>query len=93
MIDEILAAGPEKSGEEYDQLLERMNSGFDSPAYAAELVCWLASSDADWVSGKVISAQWDPWKDWRLKSASNVDKDLYVLRRVDGRNYVKVEAE
>ena len=89
MVDEILEAGPENVGKEYDQVKAKLSDGFDSPDLAAELVCYLASDESNWITGKVISAVWDPWKDWRDKGQSAVDNDMYVLRRIDGRNYVR----
>ena len=88
MVDEILEAGPDKVGKEYDQVKAKLSDGFDSPDLAAELVCYLASDESNWITGKVISAVWDPWRDWRDKGQSDIDKDMYVLRRIDGRNYI-----
>ena len=89
MIDEILEAGREKAGYEYDQLRAKFLKGFDSPDLVAELVCFLASHDSDWITGKTISAVWDPWKEWQEKGQTELDKDLYVLRRIDYRNFIK----
>lgn len=90
MIDEILSAGREKVGNEYDQVKTKLNEGFDSPDLAVELVCFLASNASDCITGKVISAVWDPWKEWRNKSQTEIGRDMYVLRRIDGRNFIKV---
>ncbi len=90
MIDEIIEAGAEKVGDEYDKIKEKLNGSFDSPDLAAELICYLASDDADWITGKVISAVWDPWRDWKDIGPVEIDKDLYVLRRIDGKNFIKI---
>ncbi len=91
MVDEILEAGPDKVGKEYDQVKAKLSDGFDSPDLAAELVCYLASDESNWITGKVISAVWDPWRDWIDKKQMNIDRDTYVLRRIDCRNYIKTE--
>jgi len=90
MIDEILIAGPEKSGKDYNQVKSKMNGGFDSPELVSELVLFLASDKSNWITGRVISAIWDPWKEWKEKGQIELDKDIYVLRRIDGRNFVKL---
>lgn len=90
MIDEIVKAGPEKAGSEYEQAMKKMVEGFDSPESAADLACFLASDQSDWITGKVISAIWDPWKEWREKGPVDFDKDSFVLRRIDQRNFIKV---
>jgi NAD(P)-dependent dehydrogenase (short-subunit alcohol dehydrogenase family) len=90
MIDEILKTGPKKVGKEYDQLKSKLKEEFDSPELVAQLVCYLASEESIWITGKVISAVWDPWKEWKDKGQTQIDNDLYTLRRIDGRNFIKV---
>jgi len=91
MIDEIIKAGPDRGGPDYQQMKSMKEADFDSPELAAELVCFLASDKSNWLTGKVISAIWDPWRNWREKGQAELDKDLYVLRRVDGKNFMKKE--
>jgi NAD(P)-dependent dehydrogenase (short-subunit alcohol dehydrogenase family) len=90
MLKGILKAGPEKSGRDFEQVQKRAKEGFDSPEVVADLVCFLASGSSDWLSGKIISAVWDPWKEWRDKGKPKDMSDLYVLRRIDDRNFIKV---
>lgn len=89
MIEETLKAGSQKAGPEYDQIKARTLSGFDDPETVSELVCYLASASSDWLTGKNISAIWDPWKKWISETPKGLDKDLYVLRRIDERNFRK----
>jgi NAD(P)-dependent dehydrogenase (short-subunit alcohol dehydrogenase family) len=88
MIEEILAAPPEHVGSEYETVRAKERTGFDSARVAAELVSFLASPAADGLSGRNISAVWDPWRDWAAGQAAP-DEELYVLRRIDGRNFRK----
>ena len=51
------------------------------PQLAAALCVFLASAASDGITGKLISAQWDPWKDpekFRALAAG----DIYTLRRI-----------
>lgn len=91
MIDQIIQAGPKIAGKEYDQIQKKMKVGFDSPETAAELVCYLASDESCWISGKIISAVWDPWKDWKDKGKTNISRDSYTLRRVDEKHFGEIK--
>ena len=89
LVKDILEAGPKRAGEDFHKLKVKSAEGFDSPELVAQLVCYLSSDESDWISGKVISAVWDPWQDWIRARPPRIDKDLYVLRRIDGRNFLK----
>lgn len=89
MLKGILEAGPEKSGRDFEQVLQRVEKGFDSIENAADLVCWLASENSNWFSGRLISAVWDPWREWKAAGTGALDRDMYTLRRIDGRNFIK----
>ena len=51
-----------------------------APALAANLCAYLASSESDGVTGRLISAQWDPWK--TLHTHRDEFGDIYTLRRI-----------
>ena len=89
MITEILDAGKDKAGGDFDQVQSRMKKGFDSPEAVADLVCFFASGSSDWLTGKVVSAVWDPWREWMAAGTGALDGDMYTLRRIDGRNFIK----
>jgi NAD(P)-dependent dehydrogenase (short-subunit alcohol dehydrogenase family) len=79
-----LAAGPERAGREYFERTRRdLDAGGVAPERAAALVALLLSPAAEGVTGRLISAQWDPWEDaaWRARLAA--EPDLATLRRID----------
>jgi len=80
MLDEILKAGPDGAPLEFVAAQERKERGGADPEKAAELVAFLASPASDGITGKLISAVWDDWKN--LRAAEIKDTDLYTLRRV-----------
>jgi len=90
MIAEILDAGKDKAGGDFDQVQSRMKKGFDSPEAVADLVCFLASTGSDWLTGRVISAVWDPWREWKAAGIGALDRDMYTLRRIDGKNFSRI---
>ena len=82
MLDEVLVAGPERVGQAYyDQALEQQRSGGASPERAARLAVWLGSSASDHVTGKLLSAVWDPW-DELPEHRDDLASDIYTLRRI-----------
>jgi len=85
MHEETLAAGPERVGEAYFQRTRQaITEGVgDSPELAAELVGFLVSDESRGITGKLISARWDPWRDTAFQDRLRTEKDLATLRRID----------
>jgi NAD(P)-dependent dehydrogenase (short-subunit alcohol dehydrogenase family) len=83
LLDEILSAGPDKVGKGfYQQSLKQKASGGTSPEVGANLCVFLSSSESDGVTGKLISAVWDPWKDLPNYLSDLKNTDIYTLRRI-----------
>ncbi len=89
MLDEVLEAG-ELAGEELDAARKRADEGGTSPEKAAALTVFLASSASDGITGKLLSAVWDPWDDESFADKLRSDGDLATLRRIDDRYYSKI---
>ena len=81
--DATLAAGAEAAGAEFYERTKREVAGGGFPASeAAELVSFLLDSPP--FSGKLISAQWDPWRDPAFHRRLAEEGDLATVRRIDG---------
>jgi 3-oxoacyl-[acyl-carrier protein] reductase len=80
MLREVLAAGPGRVGPEYERALRRDKDGGDPPEQAAALVAFLLSDLSAPITGRLLSAVWDPWRTLHLDDLR--DTDLYTLRRV-----------
>jgi len=79
---QVLAAGPEKAGADFFAKNQKWSDeGAVDPKLGAGLCVWLASSESDGITGKLISAQWDPWKD-PAKFRALATGDVYTLRRI-----------
>jgi len=83
LVDEILAAGPEKVGQAFfDKNKQWKEKGAAPLSLGAELAVHLASAQADGITGKLISAQWDPWAKLHEHRNELAKSDIYCLRRI-----------
>jgi NAD(P)-dependent dehydrogenase (short-subunit alcohol dehydrogenase family) len=84
MQDAVLAAGPERAGAAYHAKASRqVAEGGTPPEAAAALTAFLLSDDASGITGKLISAQWDNWRDPDVRGRLTDPGDFATLRRVD----------
>ncbi len=82
MLDEVLQAGPERVGEaHYQRAVAQQQSGGVPLARGADLAVFLGSAASDGITGKLLSAVWDPWAQLPAHRAE-LDSDVYTLRRI-----------
>ncbi len=87
-----LAAGPGLAGEDYfASTRAQLESGGVPASEAAELVCLLLDRTAVWFTGRLISAQWDPWREEAFRRRLASEPDLATLRRIDDMLFVTKE--
>jgi NAD(P)-dependent dehydrogenase (short-subunit alcohol dehydrogenase family) len=83
LLKEVLEAGPEKVGRRfYEQSVKQQEEGGTPPERGASLCVFLASSASDSITGKLISAVWDPWESLHGKEKDLNSTDIYTLRRI-----------
>lgn len=83
LLDEVLEAGPEKVGRTfYEKSLKQKNEGGAPLERGAELSVFLASASSDGITGKLISAVWDPWEKFPGHLDEMKKTDIYTLRRI-----------
>jgi NAD(P)-dependent dehydrogenase (short-subunit alcohol dehydrogenase family) len=83
LLDEVLAAGPEKVGRSfYERALKQKAAGGAPLERGAELAVFLASAASDGLTGKLISAVWDPWETFTEHMNDLKNTDIYTLRRI-----------
>lgn len=82
MLAEVIAAG-ERAGPEYPQAVQRAQTGGTPVALICDLVRFLASPASGGLTGKLISAPHDPWRQWEGKAEELMASPLYTLRRLD----------
>jgi 3-oxoacyl-[acyl-carrier protein] reductase len=83
LMDDLIAAGPEKVGAAFFERMTRTrNSGGTPLEKGAELSVFLASAASDGITGRLLSAVWDDWADLPGKRAELAESDIYTLRRI-----------
>jgi 3-oxoacyl-[acyl-carrier protein] reductase len=82
MLRDVLLAGRERAGPEYERALEREKKGGDPPEEAARLVAFLLSDESRAITGRLISAVWDPWRSLMEHEDELRESDLFTLRRI-----------
>ena len=83
LLDEILEAGPAVVGEGfYKSAIKQRDSGGTSPELGGKLCAYLASTAGDGITGRLISAQWDPWERMESFKEEMRATDVYTLRRI-----------
>ncbi len=82
LLDEVIEAGPERVGESfYAKAAKQRQSGGTSIECGAALAVFLASAASDGISGKLLSAVWDPWETLATHK-EDLRSDIYTLRRI-----------
>lgn len=83
LLDEILMAGPDKVGQNfYERSLEQKNQGGIPLVKGAQLAVFLGSMASDGITGKLLSAVWDPWDTLPAHLEDLQQTDVYTLRRI-----------
>jgi NAD(P)-dependent dehydrogenase (short-subunit alcohol dehydrogenase family) len=83
LVDEVLAAGPGKVGPAFFEKNQSWKKNGAVPLeLGARLAVYLASAESDGITGKLISAQWDPWPDLQKHRDELAKSDIYCLRRI-----------
>ena len=83
LLEEVIEAGPEKVGSAfYDRALKQKQAGGAPLEKGAGLCVYLLSSQSDGISGRLISAIWDPWETLTERKQQLQETDVYTLRRI-----------
>ena len=83
MLDEVIEAGPGLVGQQfYDEMLKVREQGGTPLEVGADLCVFLASDESDGITGKLISAVWDPWSEFPDRIDDLKGTDIFTLRRI-----------
>lgn len=83
MIEQVINAGPEIVGDEFFKKNQNWKqNGATSMELGTNLAVYLSSDDSNGVTGKLISAQWDDWKNFGNHLDDLQNSDIYTIRRI-----------
>jgi NAD(P)-dependent dehydrogenase (short-subunit alcohol dehydrogenase family) len=83
MLDQVLAAGPEAVGRDFHERMVKTKAKGGTPLQTgASLAVFLGSAESDGITGRLISAVWDPWPALASHRAELEGSDIYTLRRI-----------
>jgi 3-oxoacyl-[acyl-carrier protein] reductase len=84
LIDTVIEAGPEAAGAAFHAGSVAQRAGGDSLNKVGDAMLFLASERSGGLTGKVLSARWDPLDRIGEEAARLNATSLYTLRRIDG---------
>ncbi len=82
MTEAVIAAGPVRSGEKEYANACRVSKQGAGTERAAALCAFLASDESKGITGKLVSALWDPWETLADHVEQLAGSDIYTLRRI-----------
>lgn len=83
LTDEVIASGPALAGEaEFQSALKLKEAGEAPLQKALGLVEWLLSPTSDGISGRLLSAPWDPWPTLDAHRDALARSEIFTLRRI-----------
>ena len=86
MLEQVLAAGKAAGEKALAEARQQLETGGTPPERAASLAVFLASSESDGLTGRLISAVWDNWQGMSGHIPEIMSSDLYTLRRISPRD-------
>ena len=83
MLQAVIDAGPDKAGaREYQLAVKAMSTTGDVMTKATALVAFLSSPACAGITGRLLSAMWDPWSELPARRTEIEGSDIYTLRRI-----------
>jgi NAD(P)-dependent dehydrogenase (short-subunit alcohol dehydrogenase family) len=83
LLDQVLAAGPDRVGRAfYERSIRQKEQGGAPLERGAALAVFLGSAASDGITGKLLSAVWDPWETLGAHLDDLQRTDVYTLRRI-----------
>ena len=90
LLDQVLKAADRLDKKFLENAKKQEETGGTPPEKAAQLVLYLASDDSDGITGKLISAVWDNYKNFSNQLDEIKGTQIYTLKRIDNVLYKEV---
>jgi NAD(P)-dependent dehydrogenase (short-subunit alcohol dehydrogenase family) len=87
MMAELIAAGPQAAGPAfYERMVKTSEAGGTPLEKGAALAVFLGSGASDGITGRLLSAVWDPWDQLPTYRDELDGTDVYTLRRITAKD-------
>jgi 3-oxoacyl-[acyl-carrier protein] reductase len=86
MMQEIINQGETVSNIERQAAIETLHEGDIALHKVMSLTEFLLGNEGIEISGKLISAKWDDWKNWTTHMSELRNSDIYTLRRITAKD-------
>lgn len=90
LLDQVLEAEDKIDKKFLEKAKKQKETGGTPPEKAAQLALYLASDDSDGITGKLISAVWDDYQNFKNSLDEIKSTSIYTLRRIDNLKYREV---
>jgi len=82
LLDEVLEAGEAAGRDFLQKSIKQKEEGGTPPEKSADLAVFLASSQSDGLTGRMLSAVWDNWQGIPDHLEKIMSSDIYTMRRI-----------
>jgi NAD(P)-dependent dehydrogenase (short-subunit alcohol dehydrogenase family) len=83
LLDQMLAVDPARIGEGFYKKMAALKETGGTPLErGAALAVYLGSAESDGITGRLLSAVWDPWESLAEHRDDLRKTDVYTLRRI-----------
>lgn len=92
LIDAVIEAGPQRAGADFHAASVRQREAGDPIENVGRAAVFLASERSGELTGRLLSAKWDPLDEIEaeLEEEGDLDPSRYTLRRIDGVLFAEV---
>ncbi len=87
MTEEIIAAGERDAGGEYESALALRKRNDEDLRNVCDCILFLAGPESAGITGKLISARYDPWRTEAFRELLRAGDALCTMRRIDHQYY------
>lgn len=83
IMADFVAAGPERIGAAFHARISEISAAGGTPLEVGASCCvYLGSAESDGITGKLVAAPWDRWREFQNHAADLNNSDIYTLRRI-----------
>jgi len=91
LLDQVLASKNLAGEQFFKESIEQKKKGGTPPEKSAKLCLFLATSGANFITGKLLSAVWDDYDNFKKIQKDIMNTSLYTMRRIDNFQFKQIK--